>query len=67
MNDHCSLFDEDEGWMLMWHHRHENKIECTRQRYICRAFYFTSQRLCRGVIGWFRIYSCNTKRDSLMS
>jgi hypothetical protein len=22
MDDHCSSFDEDGGWMLMWHRQH---------------------------------------------
>ena len=27
MDDHCSLFDEDEGWMLVWYHRHGDGME----------------------------------------
>jgi hypothetical protein len=34
MDDHCSSFDEDGGWML-----------CTRKMYIYRAFHFTSLKV----------------------
>lgn len=52
---HCSSFivgdDENGGWVHMRHHQHRDGIECARQRYICRAFYLTSLRLSREVVG----------------
>jgi len=27
MDDQCSSFDEDEGWMLVWYHRHGDGME----------------------------------------
>jgi hypothetical protein len=48
IHDHCSsLEDEYGGWMLVWPHRHELKMECIRQRYIFRIFYYTDLRLSR--------------------
>ena len=52
MDDHYSSFDEDGGWMLVWHYRHGDGMECAKQNYICRAFHFTDQKLRRAT---FRI------------
>jgi hypothetical protein len=49
MDNHYSSFDEDEGWMLVWHHQHGDGMKYTRQRYIYRAFHFTDLRLSREV------------------
>jgi hypothetical protein len=33
MDDHCSSFDEDGDWMLVWHRLHGDGImECTRKK-----------------------------------
>ena len=37
------------GWCMCWINIGGDEMECARQRYICRAFYFTGQRLCREV------------------
>ena len=51
VDDHCSFY-EDEGWMLVWHHRYGDAIECARQWYIHKAFRFTDLRLSREVLDW---------------
>jgi hypothetical protein len=50
MDNHCSSFDEDEGWMLVWHHRHGMKLNTQRKGIFVGHFYFTGQRLCRDVL-----------------
>jgi len=50
MDDHYSSFDEDGGWMLVWHHQHRDGMECTKQRCICTAFCFTGLRLSREML-----------------
>ena len=37
------------GWYICCINDERDGIWCARQRYICRAFYFTGQRLCRKV------------------
>ena len=37
------------GWCMCCINDEGDGMECARQRYICRAFHFTGQRLCREV------------------
>ena len=37
------------GWGVCYINTGGDGMECARQRYICRVFHFTSQRLCREV------------------
>jgi hypothetical protein len=43
-----------------------DEIECARQRYICRTFYFTSHRYVEKFMTRFRIDGRTIKRDKLV-
>jgi hypothetical protein len=67
MDNHCSSFDEDEGWMLVWHHRHGMKLNTQRKGIFVGHFISLVKGYVEMCLTGFSIDSRTIKRSFLVS
>jgi hypothetical protein len=54
------------SWCMCFINDGGDEIECVRQKYIYRAFHFTSHRCVENFMTGFRIDDCTIKRGKLI-